>query len=543
MIMECGLGAYGLAIFHLIAHGLFKGTIFLNCGYVIHAARQEPRLPPKPTAEESGEFSNLTWLTGFVTTLVLPLIIILAAHGILRIPMQDSQGTVIFLFFGWATSSQAILTLYRLRAVASWKIALAMLATLSVVVLTYLLAAESFTHFLFPAPGEVARNFRAGALPVAVFDSLVTAFALVIVLGWALIYAANHGKTIHTPAWVDALRVRFYLLLVNRLYLDALSARLQEIVTPAIHRLNGARSFPFAAAVIALIFAGSAAGYMPELSPARIVWLFVAALLLPLFPLHGLYVVGLTRSSGPASTVLALLLPMAGLFALAQTSAGVPVETLRALGALAVCGALYGSLKALAEVRVADLMAYASLAFYSALWWNFAVIGKMPIASIAYVVAVALLTAGVIAAWQRLQRRYGNLTLDRMHGLARPMPRFAAVFAVLVMAFVGLPPFGLFFSHIQMLLQPEMAILPGLVVIVLTWLLASWYLFRMMQRLLFGPHRVDLRYHDLRTRELGYFIALLVLLAALGVAPFAALDSRLMIDVGRIYLETTLWRR
>ena len=45
MIMECGLGAYGLAIFHLIAHGLFKGTIFLNCGYVIHAARQEPRQP------------------------------------------------------------------------------------------------------------------------------------------------------------------------------------------------------------------------------------------------------------------------------------------------------------------------------------------------------------------------------------------------------------------------------------------------------------------------------------------------------------------
>ena len=50
MIMECGLGAYGLAIFHLIAHGLFKGTIFLNCGYVIHAARQEPRLPPKDGA-------------------------------------------------------------------------------------------------------------------------------------------------------------------------------------------------------------------------------------------------------------------------------------------------------------------------------------------------------------------------------------------------------------------------------------------------------------------------------------------------------------
>ncbi len=25
MIMECGLGAFSLAVFHLIAHGLFKG--------------------------------------------------------------------------------------------------------------------------------------------------------------------------------------------------------------------------------------------------------------------------------------------------------------------------------------------------------------------------------------------------------------------------------------------------------------------------------------------------------------------------------------
>ena len=80
---------------------------------------------------------------------------------------------IIFLFFGWATSSQAILTLYRLRAVASWKIAAAMLSTLFFVVVTYLLAAESFTHFLFPAPGEVARHFRAGALPVMLFDLLV----------------------------------------------------------------------------------------------------------------------------------------------------------------------------------------------------------------------------------------------------------------------------------------------------------------------------------------------------------------------------------
>ena len=39
------LGAFALAVFHRIAHGLFKATVFLNCGNVIHKARQEPHFP------------------------------------------------------------------------------------------------------------------------------------------------------------------------------------------------------------------------------------------------------------------------------------------------------------------------------------------------------------------------------------------------------------------------------------------------------------------------------------------------------------------
>ena len=263
MIMECGLGAYALAIFHLIAHGIFKATIFLNCGHVIHAARQEPRFPFKEDeAAGSAEFSGLAWLTGFITTLILPLIILLAGHGLLRIPLSDSQGTVIFLFFGWATSSQAILTLYRLRAVASWKVAMTMLFTLFVVVVTYLLAAESFTYFLFPSAGEAARHFKAGALPVAVFDLLVVAAALFIVLGWILIYANAHGRSIRLPAWVSALQVRLYLFLMNRLYLDALALRVGQRCTRVASRLNASVLFPYvmgSAAIVAavsVLFAG-----------------------------------------------------------------------------------------------------------------------------------------------------------------------------------------------------------------------------------------------------------------------------------------------
>ena len=541
MIMECGLGAYGLSIFHLIAHSLFKGTIFLNCGYLIHAARQGPRLPPKDEGTESAEFSTLTWVTGFITTLILPLMIVLAAHGVLNLPLRDSQGTAIFLFFGWATSSQAILTLYRLKAVASWKVAVSMLFTLFFVVVTYLLAAESFSHFLFPAPGEVIYHLRAGALPAVVFDLLVTAFALIIIGGWVLIYAASHGKTFRTPDWVEALQVRFYLLLINRLYLDALSARLRAVFTPVIERANRSPIFIYGAGLLAVTTALFAAG-APRPALVQLSPFILLALALPLFPLHGIYIAALTRAPGYFSVAVALVMPAAGLCGLMYMPAEMPPGILRAMSALALIGALYGSIRALGQIEVPRLLAHASLAFYSIVWWTFGATGSFSPPIAVFVAAAALLTAALLLAWQRLRRRYGDLILDRSHGLARPMPRFAAVLSLLVMAAVGLPPFGLFFGQVEMLLRASTMISWSLAMIVLTWFLASWYLFRMMQRLLFGPHRADLRYEDLRANEVVYFAVLIALLLVLGAAPLS-LPAGVLTGGQRIAMEITPWRK
>jgi NADH-quinone oxidoreductase subunit L len=238
MIMECGLGAFSLAVFHLIAHGLFKATMFLNAGNVIHKARQEPALPHADPHAEAQEFSRLTWFTGFATTLLIPLLILLVTHGVLRIPLLESQGTVIFLFFIWVTSSQAILTLIRLRAVASWKVSVAMLFTLLFVVFVYLFAVESFTAFLYPNPGEVAAYFQAAALPNWLFDGLIGGTALVIILGWFYIYARAHGQTMWVPSLAEGLRLRLYVLFMNRLYVDQAYERLGRAVTHTVHSLD-----------------------------------------------------------------------------------------------------------------------------------------------------------------------------------------------------------------------------------------------------------------------------------------------------------------
>jgi NADH-quinone oxidoreductase subunit L len=238
MIMECGLGAFSLAIFHLIAHGLFKATVFLSCGNVIHKARQEPAFPHADPHAEAQEFSRLTWFTGLTTTLLIPLLILLVTHGVLHIPLLESQGTVIFLFFIWVTSSQAILTLIRLRAVASWKVSVAMLLILLFVVFVYLFAVESFTRFLYPNPAEVASYFQAAALPNWLFDGLIAGTALIIILGWFYIYAKAHGQTMWVPSLAEGLRLRLYVLFMNRLYADECYQALGQAVMRVAHSLD-----------------------------------------------------------------------------------------------------------------------------------------------------------------------------------------------------------------------------------------------------------------------------------------------------------------
>lgn len=237
MVMECGLGAFALAVFHLIAHGLFKATVFLYSGNVIGKARHEPHFPQHdPDDEES--YSGLTWATGFVTTLLIPLLILFVTHGALQIPLLEAQGTVIFLFFIWITSSQAILTLTRLRAVASWQVSAAMLLTLLFVVFVYLFAVESFTAFLYPNPEDVAAYFKAAELPSRLFDMMIGAATLVTMIGWVYVYIRAHGRTLPMPTWIDGIRIRLYVLFLNRLYVDEGLHRLGQAQLAAIRRFD-----------------------------------------------------------------------------------------------------------------------------------------------------------------------------------------------------------------------------------------------------------------------------------------------------------------
>ncbi len=284
-------------------------------------------------------------------------------------------------------------------------------------------------------------------------------------------------------------------------------------------RIHESKFFPGVAASLALIAAASWAG-VPEISPTGIAVFLVAALLLPLFPFHGLYLAALTRLAPRQAAVLAALLPAAGGYLLARLGTEISADLMGAAGALALFGAVYGSLKALTQSSVPGLLAYVGLGFYSTLWVALAA-GQIPAGNRLAIdtASVALLTAGLLFVWDAIRPYSGNWTLDRMHGLARSMPRLAVVMALLVMAAAGFPPFGLLAGPIGMLLVSP-GITWGWTLILLSWFLASWCLFRMMQRLLFGPPRSDVCSEDLPATQLAAGALLVLILVGLGAAPW-----------------------
>jgi NADH-quinone oxidoreductase subunit L len=230
MIMECGLGAFALAIFHLIAHGLFKASLFLSAGNVIHGARHEPKFPASSSHKPTRLPTQATWVTGLIVTLIMPLIILMVAHDLLEVPLEDAHGAVIFLFFSWVTASQAIFSLYRLHAVASWKVASAMIAALFLIGFTYLWAGELFTHFLYPEPGVADSFFVAAALNPTVFDVFILASTALILLGWVYGYIDAKGQKILNPDWSLAIQQKIYMFLMNRVYIDFIYKRLGNVL-------------------------------------------------------------------------------------------------------------------------------------------------------------------------------------------------------------------------------------------------------------------------------------------------------------------------
>lgn len=273
--------------------------------------------------------------------------------------------------------------------------------------------------------------------------------------------------------------------------------------------------------------------------------LLACAISLPLIPFHEGYVTALTRLPGSVPSFVALLLPAIGLHGLAAVLPTVPDAVVLPMTILALAGALYGSVKALAQSRIRLILAYGSLSFFSILWWFVAVSRTVIPQAVVFLGAVALVTSGLLLAWQVVRTRYGDDVDPRaVSGLAWTMPQFAVLLSVLALAAMGLPPFGVFAGFMGMLLGSSLTSSAALLVMGIAWLAASWYILDMVQRLLFGRQRSDLRYYeDLRRSEFASLLLVVLIVTALGVAPASLIGIEHQPPRAGAVMESVLWNQ
>lgn len=241
MIMECGVGAFSLAVFHLIAHGLFKGTMFLNAGGVIGEARKDDGVPKDDLytfmIEKQSQANRFPWLLMALLTVAIPLFVLVLSHWVVEPELFQKQGAIVLLFFGWVTGAQLLFATYHMRSENPLRLITLIVFSFTVVVIGYTLISHVFSLFLYPEPGFAARLYEAAQIDIAWFDILVILTALVIVLGWLSVYyaerTAQSGKSLGASMWMS-----FYALVAREFYITDLFSALSRWLLTLSARLN-----------------------------------------------------------------------------------------------------------------------------------------------------------------------------------------------------------------------------------------------------------------------------------------------------------------
>ncbi|HBU29384.1 MAG: oxidoreductase [Thiobacillus sp. GWE1_62_9] len=241
MFVEAGVGAFSLAIYHLIAHGLFKGTLFLGAGSVINNARKHDGVPHDDVytfvVERKPVAYRLPWVVAAALTVVVPFVILGLSHWLVDDDFVGRQGAIILLFFGWVTGAQLLFVTYRLRAGNPWRLMAMIILSLVIVVAGYTWIGHAFDLFLYPDRAFSDRLYAAASIPLGTFEALAAILTVAVVGGWlATYYATANGGS--RSGGASPLRLALYSLLSREFYVADVYTWLTQAVLGLSRRLN-----------------------------------------------------------------------------------------------------------------------------------------------------------------------------------------------------------------------------------------------------------------------------------------------------------------
>ncbi|MCX6156066.1 MAG: NADH-quinone oxidoreductase subunit M [Candidatus Kapabacteria bacterium] len=264
-------------------------------------------------------------------------------------------------------------------------------------------------------------------------------------------------------------------------------------------------------------------------------WLFLAFALsfcikVPLFPFHTWLPDAHTEAPTPGSVILAGVLLKMGTYGLVRFNLDLfPQATIMFapyISALAVIGIIYGALTAMVQTDIKRLVAYSSVSHL-----GFVVLGIFSLTveglqgGIIQMVNHGLSTGMLFMCVGVIYERRHTREISEFGGIARVMPAYTIIFALAMLASVGLPGLNGFVGEYLTLLGAfksqflgswAYAIISGTGVI-----FAAVYLLWMFQRVMYGqntnPKNFDLK--DLNKTEWAMLVPSIIFIVWIGVYP------------------------
>jgi NADH-quinone oxidoreductase subunit M len=273
-----------------------------------------------------------------------------------------------------------------------------------------------------------------------------------------------------------------------------------------------------------------------RLAPATQAWLFSAfalafAVKVPVWPLHTWLPDAHTEAPTAGSVILAAVLLKMGTYGFVRVGPTLFPEALVAaapiIAGLAIVGILYGAAVSWAQTDLKRLIAFSSVSHLGFVMLGIAALNEQGLqGSLLQMVNHGVSTGGLFLIVGLLYDRTHTRMIADYGGVAAQMPRFAAVFTIVMLSSVALPGTNGFVGEFLILLgafrqSPWWAALAVGGVI-----LSAVYLLWAYQQVMHGPlvAKQPERLTDMTSREVLVFAPLVVLIFAVGVYPKPLLD-------------------
>ena len=244
MVMACGVGAYGAAIFHLLTHGAMKSFLFLSAGSALHnlgAHHGEHAEHGHPSRTRVLRQHIPLYVGALIMALIPPIVIFWGPYEQLWELSHVPQARVAFWITALATTFfvafymfQGTMEIFTSSGRVDWSegfrpgmirpqlfsasLLLGLIPITAGLALLRLLIWGDFLEFISPVHPEGAaaleRILLAGWSPESLLLGLSGAIA-----GWATAFYF-HAVPVHAPAWWAERKKTLYMFFLNQGYFD-----------------------------------------------------------------------------------------------------------------------------------------------------------------------------------------------------------------------------------------------------------------------------------------------------------------------------------